>query len=100
MAFVSGPQMVAEFTGIEVGIGQLGAPALHATASGLCAVQSDDVDGAVAELLEYLPSNTDEVPPTAPVGDSVLRPTPELRNVIPDRKAATYDARDVFAVPV
>jgi acetyl-CoA carboxylase carboxyltransferase component len=46
-------------------------------------------------LLEYLPSNTDEVPPLAAVSDSVLRPTPELRNVIPDRKAATYDARDV-----
>ena len=63
--------------------------------SGLCAVQSDDVDGAVAELLDYLPANTDEIPPPAPVGDSVLRPTPELRTVIPDRKAATYDARDV-----
>ena len=68
---------------------------MHATASGLCAVESDDVDGAVAELLEYLPSNTDEVPPLAPVSDSVLRPTPELRTVIPDRKAATYDVRDV-----
>ena len=95
VAFVSGPQMVAEFTGIEVGIGELGGAAVHATASGLCAVESDDVDGAVAELLEYLPSNTDEIPPLAPVSDSVLRPTPELRAVIPDRKAATYDVRDV-----
>ena len=96
VAFVSGPQMVAEFTGIRVGIGELGGTAVHATASGLCAVESDDVDGAVAELLEYLPSNTDEVPPLAPVSDSVLRPTAELRTVIPDRKAATYDMRDVL----
>lgn len=96
VAFVSGPQMVVEFTGIEVGISQLGGAAVHATSSGLCAVQSDDVDGTVAELLEYLPSNTDEVPPLAPVSDSVLRPTPELRTVIPDRKAAGYDARDVL----
>jgi acetyl-CoA carboxylase carboxyltransferase component len=95
VAFVSGPQMVREFTGIEVGISQLGGASVHATASGLCAVQSDDVDGAVAELLEYLPSNTDEIHPLAPVSDSVLRPTPELRTVIPDRKAATYDSRDV-----
>jgi len=29
------------------------------------------------------------------VHDSVLRATPELRSVIPDRKAAGYDARDV-----
>ena len=95
VAFVSGPQMVAEFTGIQIGMGKLGGTAVHATASGLCAVESDDVDGTVAELLEYLPSNTDEVPPLAPVHDSVLRPTPELRSVIPNRKAAGYDARDV-----
>jgi acetyl-CoA carboxylase carboxyltransferase component len=96
VAFVSGPQMVAEFTGIEVGINQLGGIAAHATASGLCTVESDDVDGAVAELLDYLPPNTDELPSVAPVGDSVLRATPELRMVIPDRKSATYDVRDVI----
>jgi acetyl-CoA carboxylase carboxyltransferase component len=89
VAFVSGPQMVMDFTGIEVGLAELGGTAAHATSSGLCTVESDDVDGAVAELLEYLPSNTDEIPPVAPVSDSVLRPTPELRTVIPDRKAAT-----------
>ena len=96
VAFVSGPQMVAEFTGIQIGINELGGTATHATSSGLCAVESDDVDGAMAELLEYLPSNTDEIPPLAPVSDSVLRPTPELRTVIagPARRPA-YDAREV-----
>jgi acetyl-CoA carboxylase carboxyltransferase component len=96
VAYVSGPQMVAEFTGIEIGLRELGGTATHARSSGLCAVESDDVDGAVAELLEYLPSNTDELPPLAPVSDPVLRPTPELRTVIPDRKAATYDVRDII----
>jgi acetyl-CoA carboxylase carboxyltransferase component len=95
VAYVSGPQMVREFTGIDVGLSDLGGVVKHATSSGLCAVESDDVDGAVSELLEYLPSSTDQLPPTAPVGDSVLRSTPELRTVIPDRKAATYDVRDV-----
>jgi acetyl-CoA carboxylase carboxyltransferase component len=95
VAYVSGPQMVAEFTGIEIGLRELGGTATHARSSGLCAVESDDVDGAVAELLEYLPSNTDELSPLAPMSDPVLRPTPELRTVIPDRKAATYDVRDV-----
>jgi acetyl-CoA carboxylase carboxyltransferase component len=95
VAYVSGPQMVREFTGIEVGLSDLGGVAKHATSSGLCAVESEDVEGAVNELLEYLPSSTDELPPVAPVGDSLLRSTPELRTVIPDRKAATYDVRDV-----
>ena len=96
VAFVSGPQMVAEFTGIEVSLADLGGTGAHATASGLCAVESDDVDGTMAELLGYLPSSTDEVPPLAPVDDSVLRSTPELRTLIPDRKAATYDVREVL----
>jgi acetyl-CoA carboxylase carboxyltransferase component len=95
VAYVSGPQMVREFTGIDVGLSKLGGTQMHATSSGLCTVESDDVDGAVAELLEYLPSNTDDLAPPAPVGDSVLRSTPELRTVIPERKAATYDVRDV-----
>jgi acetyl-CoA carboxylase carboxyltransferase component len=96
LAYVSGPQMVAEFTGIQIGLHELGGTATHSRSSGLCAVESDDVDGAVAELLEYLPSNTDDLPPVAAVSDSVLRSTPELRTVIPDRKAATYDVRDVI----
>jgi acetyl-CoA carboxylase carboxyltransferase component len=96
VAFVSGPQMVEEFTGIRVGLSQLGGTAAHATASGLCTIESDDVDGAVAELLDYLPSNTDEIPPLAPIGDSVLRATPELQEVIPERKSASYDVRDVL----
>ena len=96
VAFVSGPQMVAEFTGRSVGLQELGGTATHAIASGLCSVESDDVDGVVTELLDYLPLNTDDLPPMAPVSDSVLRPTPELRTVIPDRKAAGYDVREVI----
>ena len=96
VAFVSGPQMVAEFTGRSVGLQELGGTAAHAIASGLCSVESDDVDGVVTELLDYLPLNTDDLPPVAPVSDPVLRPTPELRAVIPDRKAAGYDVRDVI----
>jgi acetyl-CoA carboxylase carboxyltransferase component len=96
VAFVSGPQMVAEFTGRVVGLQDLGGTAAHATASGLCAVESDDIDGVVDELLDYLPQNTDELPPIASTSDSVLRQTPELRSVIPDRKAAGYDVRDLI----
>ena len=96
VAFVSGPQMVAEFTGIQVGLQQLGGVAAHAKSSGLCAVESEDVEGALAELLDYLPAHTDELPPLATIEDPMLRSTPELRSVIPERKAATYDVRDVI----
>jgi acetyl-CoA carboxylase carboxyltransferase component len=100
VAFVSGPQMVAEFTGVEVGLRELGGVATHARSSGLCSVESDDVEGALAALLEYLPSHTDEIPPTSTTADPVRRSTPELRDLIPERKAATYDVRDVVRITV
>ncbi len=96
VAFVSGPQMVAEFTGVEIGLRELGGVTAHARSSGLCAMEADDVEGAVAELLEYLPSHTDEMPPLSSMNDPVLRATPELREIIPDRKSASYDVRDVI----
>jgi acetyl-CoA carboxylase carboxyltransferase component len=100
VAFVSGPQMVADFTGVHIGLRELGGVATHSKSSGLCAVESDDIEGAVAELLEYLPSHTDEIPPISTVTDPVLRSVPELREVIPERKAATYDVRDVIRAVV
>jgi len=100
VAFVSGPQMVAEFTGVEVGLHELGGVATHAKSSGLCAVESDEVEGALAGLLEYLPSNADEIAPLEPTADPLARATPELRDLIPERKSATYDVRDVVRIVV
>ncbi len=100
VAFVSGPQMVAEFTGVEVGLGELGGASTHARSSGVCAVEADDVEGVLAELLGYLPSHIDEAPPPAPTSDPVLRSVPELRDLIPERKSATYDVRDVVRLVV
>jgi acetyl-CoA carboxylase carboxyltransferase component len=100
VAFVSGPQMVAEFTGVEVGLHELGGVAIHARSSGLCAVESDDVEGALAGLLEYLPSHADEIAPLEPTSDPLARATPELRELIPERKSATYDVREVVRIVV
>ena len=84
VAFVSGPQMVAEFTGVEVGLHELGGVATHARSSGLCAVESDDVEGALAELLEYLPvARRRDAAAVATISDPVLRSTPELRDADP-----------------
>jgi acetyl-CoA carboxylase carboxyltransferase component len=100
VAFVSGPQMVAEFTGVEISLHDLGGAATHARSSGLCAVESDDVEDALAGLLEYLPGHADELPPVEEIFDPVLRSTPALRDLIPERKAATYDVRDVVRIVV
>ena len=59
-AFVSGPTMVEEFTGIKIGVNQLGGSAIHARASGLCAIEAASADQAmehVAHLLGLLPDS-------------------------------------------
>jgi len=97
-AFVSGPAMVEEFTGIRIGVHQLGGSAIHARTSGLCAVEATSVDQAldhVAHLLAHLPSHADELPPR-----SDDRPGPgdvDLRTVVPDKATSSYDVRVVAA---
>ena len=65
-AFVSGPAMVEDFTGIRIGIHQLGGTAMHARSSGLCAIEAATEAEAldhVEHLLSLLPAHTDDLPP-------------------------------------
>jgi acetyl-CoA carboxylase carboxyltransferase component len=96
-AFVSGPAMVEEFTGIRIGIHQLGGSAIHARTSGLCAVEATSPEQAlehVAHLLSLLPAHADELPPTREGGEA---PTTEMRAIIPGRATSSYDVRRVAA---
>ena len=97
-AFVSGPAMVADFTGIRIGVHQLGGSAIHARSSGLCAIEAASTEQAlqhVAHLLSLLPAHTDELPPRAASGAAA--PGEVLRSVIPDRATSSYDVRKVAA---
>ena len=49
-AFVSGPAMVEEFTGVRIGIHQLGGTAMHARSSGLCAIEAASEEDAMAHV--------------------------------------------------
>jgi len=97
-AFVSGPAMVEEFTGMRIGVHQLGGSAIHARSSGLCAVEAASTEQAmeyVAHLLSLLPAHTDELPPR-----ETYRPVPAeggLQAIIPDRATSSYDVRRVAA---
>ncbi len=97
-AFVSGPAMVADFTGIRIGVRQLGGSAIHARSSGLCAIEAASPDQAlehVDHLLGLLPAHTDELPPRSdPNRDGDVD---VLRTVIPDRATSSYDVRKVAA---
>ena len=99
-AFVSGPTMVAEFTGIEVSTDELGGAGTHARHSGASSVVVPDIAGAIAwveELLEFLPSNVDQLAPITENDDSDDRLTPEAGALIPELSTGSYDVRDVIA---
>jgi acetyl-CoA carboxylase carboxyltransferase component len=100
VAFVSGPAMVEAFTGVRLTPQALGGTGVHATTSGVCALEADDVTDAMAELLGFLPDHTDQEAPTVVSDDPVDRVTPELRSVVPDHERASYDVRDVVGLVV
>ncbi|MEI6402299.1 MAG: carboxyl transferase domain-containing protein, partial [Actinomycetota bacterium] len=75
-AFVSGPTMVAEFTGVLVDHDELGGAVTHARYTGAASMVAADLAAAeemVAGLLAYLPANNDDEPPLWPTDDSVER---------------------------
>ena len=99
-AFVSGPAMVEEFTGVRIGIHQLGGTAMHARSSGLCAIEAGTEEDAVAHvshLLSLLPANLDVLAPVEPTDDPAGRKVDELREIIPTRTTSSYDVRKVVA---
>jgi len=99
-AYVSGPDAVAQMTGMVLDHRQLGGPAVHATRTGLASLvveSKEAAEDAVADLLSFLPSNHLEAehPPVAFVDDPVDRECDLAATAIPERATASYDVRDV-----
>lgn len=102
-AFVNGPVMVAEFTGVQVSTGELGGAANLARNTGVPSVVVADRDAAVeaiGALLAYLPDTADEEPARWPSDDPVDRLCPEAGELIPPTSTGSYDVRKVAAAIV
>ncbi len=102
-AFVSGPHMVTEFTGVVLTPAELGGSGPHARSSGLASLLAADLDDArelVEAVLSLLPANADEEPPRLAVADPADRLTPEAGQLIPDSATGSYDVRLVAAALV
>jgi acetyl-CoA carboxylase carboxyltransferase component len=102
-AFVSGPVMVEEFTGVRVSAEELGAAASlsrHAGVPSLVVTDRTAADAAVEDLLAYLPQNVDEVPPRWATDDPATRSCPEAGALIPATSTGSYDVRAVAAAIV
>ncbi len=98
-AFVSGPTMVAEFTGVIIDNDELGGASTHARYTGAASLVAPDFAAAtemVGQLLSYLPSHNDEEAPRVATDDPIDRETPEAGAVIPRSSTGSYDVRDVI----
>jgi acetyl-CoA carboxylase carboxyltransferase component len=98
-AYVSGPDTVRAFTGIDLDNRALGGSALHRTRSGVASFVVSDEDAAhdvVAAVLEYLPSNHLNDPPRFASTDPVDRDCAKAATAVPARPSASYDVRLVI----
>ncbi len=99
-AFVNGPVMVRQFTGVDIAVDELGGAANHARQTGVPALVVADREAAtdaIAELLAYLPDSVDAEPPRWPSVDPADRPCPEAGARIPESSTGSYDVRLVAA---
>ena len=97
-AFVNGPVMVEEFTGVRVTTDELGGSgelARHTGVPSLVVPTRDAAVEAVADLLAYLPDSVDGESPAWPADDPVDRRCPEAGELIPPVSTGSYDVREV-----
>jgi acetyl-CoA carboxylase carboxyltransferase component len=97
--FLTGPQIVREALGEEVGMADLGGPAIHG-ANGVCQLTAPDAHGAAAltrELLAHLPRRIGQAPEPLAPGPA---PKADPGAVIPADPRRIYDVRDVAAALV
>ena len=98
-AYVTGPDVVVEFTGVPIDRDRLGGAAVHDRQSGVATlVVEDERDALVAAgaLLAYLPPNHLEDPPFEPSHDVVDRDSGRAAAAVPARATASYDVRLVI----
>ncbi|HXY93398.1 MAG TPA: carboxyl transferase domain-containing protein [Acidimicrobiia bacterium] len=98
-AYVTGPDVVVEFTGVPIDRDRLGGAAVHDRESGVAAMVVHDEDDALlaaGALLAYLPPNHLDDPPVLPYGDPVERDCATAAAAVPARATAAYDVRDVI----
>jgi len=95
---IASPRMVEMVTGEDISLQELGGPAVHAGESGSADLVARDERHArqlVAELVEYLPDNSDERPPKATPTPPKYEPN-GIDSVVPQEPNKGYDMRDVI----
>ncbi len=97
-AYVTGPDVVVQFTGVSIERDALGGADVHARLSGVATMVAHDEDDAIvaaSALLSYLPANHLDEPPIDSYGDPVDRDCARAATTVPARATESYDVRDV-----
>ncbi|MFC7135134.1 MULTISPECIES: acyl-CoA carboxylase subunit beta [Salinibaculum] len=95
---IASPRMVEMVTGEEISMDDLGGPDVHAQYSGSADLVADDEEHAralVAQLITYLPDNSDERPPQTE-GRPPARSPEGIDAVVPQEPNRGYDMTDVI----
>ena len=95
---IASPRMVEMVTGEEIDLQELGGAQVHAAESGSADLVAEDEERArelVAQLITYLPDNSDEKPPRADTVQPEKSPD-GIDSVIPERPNKGYDVHEVI----
>ena len=95
---IASPRMVQMVTGEDISLEELGGPDVHASHSGSADLVADDEEHAralVADLVSYLPDNSDEAPPQTESQHPATSPK-DIDSVVPQRPNEGYDMTDVL----
>ncbi|CAI50216.2 propionyl-CoA carboxylase carboxyltransferase component [Natronomonas pharaonis DSM 2160] len=95
---IASPRMVEMVTGEDISLEDLGGPDVHAQYSGSADLVADDEEHArelVAQLVSYLPDNSDNQPPKTD-GTAPEHPAEEIDGIIPQEPNRGYDMTDLI----
>ena len=95
---IASPRMVQMVTGEDITLEELGGPDVHAGHSGSADLVADDEEHArelVAQLISYLPDNSDEEPPRTEGRNPATSPK-DIDSVVPQEPNRGYDMTDLI----
>ena len=101
--FITGPLVIKEVTGQDVGSQELGGARVHSQVSGVAdGIGENDPDclAKVKKLLSYLPSSYAQKPPVIPCLDDPDRCEEALLDIVPDSPKKVYDMRRLISLIV
>jgi len=98
-AFVNGPLIIRQFTGVDISKDELGSASTMERSAGLATAvvgNRDEGRDVIEAILSYLPDRVDAEPTRLASADVAQRPTPEAGEYIPETATGSYDVRSII----